>query len=128
MAIKESLLNKTVDIHRIGSPVISTNLIGEISTSSSVLKSSGIKCRITTKESNEIGTNKGHEEPGGMFNSSKYLGFFKVGTDIRVGDRLQNPSNSRDLFVVDSVNLEPGGSTDSHIECDLTDTSHDSES
>lgn len=123
MAIRESLLNKTVNIFRITANT--KNEIGEVSVGQRVTVSTGVKCRITNSEINAVGKDKAMEQPYGTSLSEKHFGFFKIGTDIKVGDKVVNANNSTQIYYVDEVIKEPGGSTTSHIETRMTSVTHE---
>lgn len=112
MAIKSSLLNKTVNVERI---TVSPDNTGDISNSRSV-SSTAIKMRIT-RNKQYASNNLSLKEYGAIVTSS-HVGFCQVGSDIEVGDYI---IDSTEEYFVNYVDDKPGG-TSNHMQIYMTQT------
>lgn len=108
MAIKTSLLNKTVIINRPTTTLTNSgdnlNTVTEIATD--------VPCRINRHDT--VGANAIHEQ--GQVNAATHRGFFNNGTDIQGGDKVVDGSKT---YTVVDVNDEPGGKLAHHMEVEL---------
>ncbi len=116
MAIIDRFFNTTVNIYRI---VQVENDLGEFGEEQYVLKQTNIKARIGSGASNEA-TREGALKDLGFGSGLKNKLFIETTVDIKSGDRVIEAVDTNNKYYVDYVNKRPGGLTDHHQECLMT--------
>jgi len=110
MAIRQSLLNKLVNIYKFQNTISST---GDVS-NAKVAVQYNVKCRITNNRVIDRGNILG---VSGIISSSSHVMFCNVGTLIEVGYLVLDGTRE---FRIDFVIKEPGGALNSHYEVYLS--------
>lgn len=115
MGIPTSYYNKIFNIYRINPISPSIANMFEVGVAQVVVSSRGIRGRLASGNINEASGSQ--PDKLGFGSGYKNKLFVASGTDIKVGDRIIEQSNSNNRYYVDYVNKFPGGLSDHHIEC-----------